>query len=366
MKVLFPIDRLAAKSLTAQIHDGFKAAILDGRLKGGDRFPTCRDICDEFGVSMIVASSVVRQLGREGLIRSRPHNGSVVVPQGSRTWRGTVLFVNSGGSCSAYAGALASELRERLTTAGWLLSVAEMPSHFIGPADEARLAVALASGPRLVVALHARPEVMRELAASGVPHVIVADGRVPPRARLAKNCVGLVRVDYGPALAAFASHCRVAGVRSVLEVGFEKGYASAAPALARVGVACDQWLVSETPAFRYSGAVQRAGMEAVDARLSEGREWLPDLVYFTDDYLAAGALVAFARHGVRFPQDVGFASLATKGFEPVWWQDISRLEWDWFSQGAELARGVCDWLDGRIDKLDRRIGPEYFKGQTLS
>ena len=47
MEKLFDIDRLRAKSLTKQI-------------------------CDGFGVSMIVSSAVVKQLGREGLVRSRP------------------------------------------------------------------------------------------------------------------------------------------------------------------------------------------------------------------------------------------------------------------------------------------------------
>ena len=96
MKRLFEIDKLMAKSLTKQICDGYRAAIADGRLAGGERFPTCREICDEFGVSMIVSAAVVKQLGREGLIRSRPHSGSFVVPQESAAWRDTVLFVNTG------------------------------------------------------------------------------------------------------------------------------------------------------------------------------------------------------------------------------------------------------------------------------
>ena len=43
MKRLFEIDKLMAKSLTKQICDGYRAAIADGRLAGGERFPTCRD-----------------------------------------------------------------------------------------------------------------------------------------------------------------------------------------------------------------------------------------------------------------------------------------------------------------------------------
>ena len=55
MKRLFEIDKLMTKSLTKQVCDGYRSAIMDGRLAGGERFPTCREICDEFGVSMIVS-----------------------------------------------------------------------------------------------------------------------------------------------------------------------------------------------------------------------------------------------------------------------------------------------------------------------
>ncbi len=156
MNKLFEIDKLMAKSLTKQICDGYRAAIADGRLAGGERFPTCREICDAFGVSMIVSAAVVKQLGREGLIRSRPHSGSFVVPQKTMAWRDTVLFVNTGGTISANVGILAATLRERLVVAGFLFSSIDMPSRFIGQADVALLSAALALRPKLVVLLHAR------------------------------------------------------------------------------------------------------------------------------------------------------------------------------------------------------------------
>ena len=143
----FEIDRLMSKSLTKQICDGYCSSIADGRLAGGERFPTCREICDEFGVSMIVSSAVVRQLGQEGLIRSRPHTGSVVVPRDSTAWRGMVLFVNTGGTFSANVVIIASTFRERFATAGFLFTSIDMPSRFIGRADVSRLTAAMPADP---------------------------------------------------------------------------------------------------------------------------------------------------------------------------------------------------------------------------
>jgi DNA-binding LacI/PurR family transcriptional regulator len=96
----------------------------------------------------------------------------------------------------------------------------------------------------------------------------------------------------------------------------------------------------------------------------KGKGALPDLVYFTDDYLASGALISFARHGVSFPKDTRFVSLATKGFEPVWWQEVTRLEWDWFAQGKTLARRIIDLLESRTERIDAAISPVYRKGAT--
>ena len=365
MKKLFQIDRLQTKSLTKQICDGYRAAIADGRLKGDEHFPTCREICDEFGVSMIVSSAVVKRLGREGLIRSRPHLGSFVVPMESMAWRESVLFVNAGGTVSAYAGALSAALRERLMQSGFLFSSIDMPSRFIKEADVARLSAALAACPKLTVLLHARPEVIAAVEKAGVDYVVLDDSAKPAAANASRLCRGTVSADYGEAVAAFVGHCKMAGIKSVLEVGFERGYASAVSSLKRAGIGAATLKIKETPEFRHYGHVQRAGLAAAEQLLAGGKSALPDLVYFTDDYLASGALISFARHGVRFPRDVRFVSLATKGFEPVWWQDVTRIEWNWFKQGEALAERVVELLEGRTASADSAISPEYIAGDTF-
>lgn len=336
---------------------------MDGRLKAGDRFPTCREICSEFGVSMIVASAVVKQLGRECLIHSRPHLGSIVVPQGASAWRDTVLYINTGGSYSAYAGMLSGALREKLVKAGFLFASIDMPSRFISKADIARLEVALAVKPRLAVLLHAREEVVHTLEKAKVEYVIVDDGVKPFTGKKSLLCRGVIFADYGEPVAQFAAHCGTAGVRNVLEVGFERGYASAASALASFGIKVSKVMDRETPDFWHYGHVKHSGLLLAERLLARGN--LPDLVYFTDDYLAAGALVAFARHGVVFPQDVRFVSLATKGFEPLWWQEVTRIEWDWTMQGEALAGKVAILLEDRTERIECSISPQYITGDTF-
>ena len=365
MKKLFEIDKLMAKSLTKQICDGYRAAIMEGRLAGGERFPTCREICDEFDVSMIVSAAVVKQLGREGLIRSRPHSGSFVVPQESTAWRDTVLFVNAGGTVSAYASVLLSTLRERLVAAGFLFTSIDMPSRFIGQVEVSRLTAALASRPKLVVLLHARPQAVAAVAKSGIDYIVLYGDAKSSSGKMPGACRGVISCDYRAVLSEFAAHCKAAGIHSVLEFGFSKDNPSAVSALRKAGVKVSTLKIRETPDFCFSGHVQRAGLAAAEKLLADGKGSLPDLIYFNDDYLAAGALISFARHGVRFPEDVRFVSLATKGFEPVWWQELTRVEWDWFAQGDDIARRIIDLLESRAERIDAKISPAYIIGDTF-
>ena len=365
MKKLFEIDRLMSKTLTKQICDGYRLAIADGRLAGGARFPTCREICDLFGVSMIVSRTVVRQLGREGLIRSRPHTGSFVVPGDSNAWRGTVLFVNAGGTFSANVGIIASTLRERFASSGFLFVSIDMPSRFIGDADVSRLSAALASRPRLVVLLHARPQAVAAVVKAGVDYIVLyGDAKLSSR-NMPGSCRGVISCDYRSVVSDFVAHCVEAGIRSVLEVRFAKDNPSAVSALRKAGVEVSTLKIRETPDFCFSGHVQRAGLVAAEKLLAKGKDALPDLVYFTDDYLASGALLSFAWHGVRFPEDVRFASLVTKGFEPVWRQDLTRIEWDWFAQGEGIARRAIEVLELRTERIDAKISPKYIIGDTF-
>jgi DNA-binding LacI/PurR family transcriptional regulator len=273
--------------------------------------------------------------------------------------------VNAGGTFSAYASALSSALREKLVESGFLFASIDMPSRFIAKSDISRLSAALAARPKLAVLLHARPEVIAAVEKSDVDYVVLDEGAKSFKGKKSTLCRGTISTDYGKAISALVAHCREAGVKRVLEVGFEKDYASASAALKRAGIGVTVKKVRETPEFAYYGNVQRAGLAVAEKLIAKGKEDLPDLVYFTDDYLASGALISFARHGVCFPKDTRFVSLATKGFEPIWWQDVTRIEWDWFAQGEYIASQIKDLLESHIERIDSAISPEYIKGETF-
>lgn len=70
------IQRLAAP-LRAQVLDGLRSAIIDGRLAPGARL-TERELTEMMGVSRTVIREALRQLESEGLIANVPNKGPVV------------------------------------------------------------------------------------------------------------------------------------------------------------------------------------------------------------------------------------------------------------------------------------------------
>ena len=74
------LDRRLAQPLHRQLYDGYRAAILDGRLRPGARLPSTRTLAAELGVSRIPVVTAFEQLLAEGYIASRVGAGSFVSP----------------------------------------------------------------------------------------------------------------------------------------------------------------------------------------------------------------------------------------------------------------------------------------------
>lgn len=79
--VLLPglaVDRSSAQPLYRQICDGFRAAVADGRLRGGQRLPSTRSLAAELGISRIPVLNAFDQLLAEGYFESRVGSGTYV------------------------------------------------------------------------------------------------------------------------------------------------------------------------------------------------------------------------------------------------------------------------------------------------
>jgi GntR family transcriptional regulator / MocR family aminotransferase len=75
---LLALDRAAAKPLYRQIYEGFREAILAGRLGAGQRLPSTRGLADELRISRLPVLTAFEQLLAEGYFESRTGAGTFV------------------------------------------------------------------------------------------------------------------------------------------------------------------------------------------------------------------------------------------------------------------------------------------------
>jgi len=75
------LDRRAARPLHRQLYDGYRDAILDGRLRAGQRLPSTRSLARELAVSRMPVVLAFEQLVAEGYVESRVGAGSFVSSQ---------------------------------------------------------------------------------------------------------------------------------------------------------------------------------------------------------------------------------------------------------------------------------------------
>jgi GntR family transcriptional regulator / MocR family aminotransferase len=75
---MIAVDRKAPQSLHRQIYNSFRAAIVDGRLRPGQRIPSTRVLASEIRVSRFPVLNAYAQLLAEGYLESRVGAGTVV------------------------------------------------------------------------------------------------------------------------------------------------------------------------------------------------------------------------------------------------------------------------------------------------
>ena len=356
------MNRNAGRSLIEQTTDGLRDAITCGRWKPGTILPSSRKIEEQLGVSRIVVNAAFARLAEEGYIVPRPRVGTVVRDRSEKIWKGHVVIVVPPGAGNHSDNTAYASLRDALTAEGYLttpVTVAETRPRLFN--DFSLLDTVLRQQTDLVVLLHDQDNIARWLSRQGREFVRLSiDDFHPP------HCLGIVRRNDCAALAPFVADCRKSGVRSVLQMtGFPR--TDIADALGEIGVKV------ETLRYKYRSRFEDEAYDmtswalaALSKRLSaKDRRPLPDLLFFNDDHIATGALLAPSMAGVRIPEDVRVVTWANKDYAPVFSKPLTRMEMDNAAAGAVIAQGVLNYLGTGIFPQDIAIGPKYVEGETL-
>ena len=359
----FTIDRTRRGGLVEQLASALRRSIQTGYYKSGDVLPPTRELAALLDVSRVIAVRATQRLAEEGLVNPRPHLGCEVCAPDRPPWKDQVLIVVPPGIGNPSGNAVYAVLRDALTSNGYLPFVATVPRSPNGKFDDfAFLDTMLCQQTALVVQLHNQENISRWLSQRKVPFIrFDTDG-----SHVASGCVGVVRRCCNTALADFAEHCRIEKVSRVLQVKAFPHALDVTLPLKCIGVHVSTWQVSLPENARTAYGLKKWAAEAFASRLAEkGRGWLKDLVFFQDDHLTDGALLAFEAAGVKIPDDVRIVTWANRDYGPVSLVPLTRMEMDVVSNGEKLVDCVLDYLRTGEFPAHVMVGPTYIKGKSF-
>ena len=360
-KPRFSIDRSQRGNLARQIADGLRTAIETGYYRPGDILPPVRDLADILGVSMGIAVQAVNRIREEGLISPRPAVGSVVCAPDNPHWKGQVLIVVPPDGGNTADNTISAILRNNLISNGYLALTAPVLRRNDGKFDFSLLELMLHQQTDLVVQLHDKPEISSWLSAHNIPFICCTtdSGDIP------KSCIGAVRFRKDAAISSFVSHCLEKNIDRVTVVSAWKQRATV-EALKAAGIEVDDWHI-EIPHGATGAQISKVALDFISGRVPEIRDRHIRYMFFTDDYLTSGALVALLGAGIRIPDELNIVTLVNKtnGSGLTFNVPFTRLEADPIDWGRIVSESVLGYLKDGAFASDVTIGPKYVRGETF-
>lgn len=358
----FSVLRSSDATLIEQVEDGIRSAIERGVYKAGDCLPTTRQMSKALKVGRVVVERAMARLKKRNYVSARPRIGIVVMDAGVKCWRGSVLIVTTSHSGSYYPNVFAGEVKSRLLEAGYLCMQVSADSFSPGKPDLSALKAYLRGPVDFAIVLFGSKTVEKCLSENDVPFVVVGE-----RKSKWKSCCGCIQLDWGASIPAFVKHCRTSGIVRVLQMSVRKReIADARSQLSAAGIACEQLFVREPKGQPKPFNVEEAAFSSLKKRLGKCEEkGMPELLFFTDDHLAAGALWALAESGLTAPEDVKVVSWANRGDAPAFSRRLTVMELDPREHGRIVSERILDYLERRRPIVGLELGPRYIKGETF-
>ena len=355
------VDRNSGITLTDQLVEQLKDAIVKGNCRPGTVLPGIREIATAAGVSEKVVRTVLRRLADEGWTHPCRHVGSIIAERGAKGARWRVLyFTHNPYYCYYHERFIATLRMQLLREKGGVLLVAV--NRCDGINGYIQLAEALKEHWDLILEGPTVAKSRKMIEASGWPFATIADSvySMPPSE--AANYVGRIDVSIGSATGDFVRACARRNVRSVVQLQCDRGALDVTERLRIMGV---DVRTERTPLGLAPDEVAHSAYALVDRWFRRGRPRLPDVAFFTDDYIAQGGLLALLRHGIRIPEDLSVVSFANKGHLPIWDRELTRVEVDPVVHGVAVAQAVQTFLrDGHFPS-GLSLGSAWVPGETF-
>jgi len=340
----FKIDRNNRVNIPEQLANGFRMAIRSGYYKPGERLPSFAEMVRELGVSIRAPRDAMKILIDESVVRSRPRIGCEVMARGEKVWKGRVL----GVMCAAYEGSyyvsiLVGAIRKAIIAAGYSFIPVTIDRQRNGKPDFSQLDAMMKEPVDFVIAVYPDGPTSKRLARYDVPTLAYVD---------VQETAGLDSIRFFNIrdMIEIAKKARPIGIRKVLLAEYAE-MPFVADVLRRHGADVEILKVKPKEGFGYLEDIKRKALSSLRERLSD-RKNIPDLILFTDDFVAFGGLMALVELQIRVPQDVKVLTMANKGFAPVFPVSLAQVVIDPQANGAAIADAALAKIEGR-----RRVLP---------
>lgn len=343
----FSVDRALPESLTDQVVAGVTAAIETGMFARGTCLPSLRELADALGVSLIVVRHAYDRLVRDGRIVARHGVGFVVVAVETPLYRGRVLLVGFGAGENYLSCSCLDVLERRFADRQYLVTRVTVKRDAKTGEPDPILENALRQNYQLIVSLYDGPNTVARLVRESSPVVCLYNQHRPVGANVTP-----VFFHEGAALRDFAKACRAWGVRRVLQVLFHPTFANAQAEISGIGISVETLSVRSKYGRETISSLMQRTSRLFEIRLARGRAWLPDVIYFNDDYVATAATLALLKHGVRIPEDVRLAAWSNVGQGPELPVPFARIKFDGHVAGEKLFKAAWSVLQGRPFQAD--------------
>ncbi|MBR2838362.1 MAG: LacI family DNA-binding transcriptional regulator [Kiritimatiellae bacterium] len=359
------IDR-SRRDLVRQFVDAIETGIEGGLYVRGEKLPTIAEWKSLLGVSAFVPRRGMGILAEKGLVSVRRHAGSVVRGVSARQWKGKVVFITHSWGGSFNESRLAFGMQTALEKAGYEFSHIYLPWADKEDGDFQSEAILrhLANGIDFAVVNSANAKLCEMLAAADVKYVLLND--YPRELPKVNARLSWESSDYECARQ-LADYWRKGGVKSALIVDFKRmmheriytrtfNDAGISISTLNLSMRMHPDLLHELPQ-----AALEAVMAYVDRNLPRGN--LPDAIFFYDDFIAMGGLMALASHGLTDPKKIRIATISNRGFASLWFRPLTRIETDPIANGCLIAGFVLDVLRGRRPRAPK-LPIRFIRGKT--
>ena len=313
---------------------------------------------------MRIPREAIAKLTKEGLVNPRQSVGAIVLERGDKVWRGNILLITNGYDFVSYSEErFAAEFRNRLYEGHCLYSYFAFPGdESVKRFDYSALEVVLRQPIDLCVVRWGCARLYRLLEKHMTPFLAMATHR--PRY---SQCMGVIHSRrLGAAVSVLVRACKAEGVHKVACFDYDMHNDTViADALEANGIIVDRHSFPLAAGRERLEATSYGGLQGMRGYLSKNGRCLPDLLYFSDDYLASGALVALSEARVDVPSRTKVVTLTNRGNMPVWSKGLARIEVDTAAEGRLCAEYALAMLEGRDNISAPILEGRFIPGETF-